>query len=1007
MSTIEELIERLTSFRLFSVVRNSLLQIISPIKSKIWTIEILTRYMNEIISQFLNSHNEQIDYFFEDFLMEKFADDSVAKQKFCFTFLVSLLKFERQHNYIKFYRKLFEEQAEYEIYHCFWELRSLVFDLTSVSHSMYANLDKIYLNQKRWHLILNCFFGYGSEQIFAFEAQLLEKISEVKHHLKEEKVINYVRNNEYCATFFIREAIRQFLDRHILEKHHLEVPDESENISNQRHTLLDQRRYTSVMQRISQVRHSRLTGLPMMDNPDDLLNAKLMEKERMLAEIKHNAQQTNAYKLSTVKLLTYIDEIDPIAAQAKEIFQKVRSAFQSTKSSLRGDAMDKFSNQLEKQTLKFIDQGSALNVKNGVTAKRSLMKLGQETYSTITDRVQDHKPSIKVLIEELRRVIFHEQFALARDERTKNLEHIKQELEKLFGKYGSLRNSDRIILETVYQNLELQNEKGSNIEGLLERVSQKLSKALLKGLSEGKILGSDGDEAVIEKEIEEVVNNEIKRFNSIKADAFSEENQIPLEFKKNRYSIKPLSEKRATFVKEAGISVLEPIKEMAPKKFLLNFGQSKMVMNKEAGPFNPQSKRSSFVSNNLINSINKEWNEKSFVEPVDIDLPEEALSRINDIPRSSRNMSQLLNNPEIQQMVSEHLIESQAKKSSHTTYRKSILNEAPRIEPTFSEPKKPSMSFVKLSQSIPIPEEPSLKNSKNESNEPSKQQKSISKPSMSKLLAPKEMPAFNTFNPERRGSRLTDYSLKSNSMLASAAKELQEEELIRESLIQSSVNPKDTNLSAKRDGHFTKKAEVFDEVPKNLSMSRMSMKLSELMPQKSIQTDQNDPKISLEQEPEAIKRDTLMKLSMPSHVDDPPKKSESILKTSKISRIEPDAMIKQSDLTMSSMSKIAPELDQNPEEARITRKFSTKNNEPEISLSHLGNSQSLLPEVLNKSEIDTTKKNEVKKHKKAKQGPNIPMMKSKQGVHIAKEIGMIDDGKPKTFKNFFSSFWGK
>ncbi|MCL5459951.1 hypothetical protein M3M33_15040, partial [Loigolactobacillus coryniformis] len=85
-----ELISEVKAFALFNEVEGLLLESGSSVKSKIWTLEIFTQYMNQLVSLFLHSRHERIDAFFAGFLADKYAEDRAKKQKFCFTFLLSL-----------------------------------------------------------------------------------------------------------------------------------------------------------------------------------------------------------------------------------------------------------------------------------------------------------------------------------------------------------------------------------------------------------------------------------------------------------------------------------------------------------------------------------------------------------------------------------------------------------------------------------------------------------------------------------------------------------------------------------------------------------------------------------------------------------------------------------------------------------------------------------------------------------------------------------------------------
>lgn len=99
MITISEVIEEMRDFSLFQDVLMDVLQFEHKITSKLWTLEILTSYMNDLIERFLSSKDNRINVFFAKYLHKKF-EKSRSRQKYCFTLMLSLLFFRRRYYYI-------------------------------------------------------------------------------------------------------------------------------------------------------------------------------------------------------------------------------------------------------------------------------------------------------------------------------------------------------------------------------------------------------------------------------------------------------------------------------------------------------------------------------------------------------------------------------------------------------------------------------------------------------------------------------------------------------------------------------------------------------------------------------------------------------------------------------------------------------------------------------------------------------------------------------------------
>lgn len=99
MTNIVSVIEEIKDFALFQDVLPSILNFDQNIVSKLWTLELLTSYMNELVERFLASKFTRISAFFENFLKTRF-DRQKKRQKYCFTFILSLMHFKEFYYYI-------------------------------------------------------------------------------------------------------------------------------------------------------------------------------------------------------------------------------------------------------------------------------------------------------------------------------------------------------------------------------------------------------------------------------------------------------------------------------------------------------------------------------------------------------------------------------------------------------------------------------------------------------------------------------------------------------------------------------------------------------------------------------------------------------------------------------------------------------------------------------------------------------------------------------------------
>lgn len=481
MSNTEELIQQIKNTSLFSQVQDIILNFTIDIKSHMWTREILTYNLNFIIDKFLNSEFDKIDDFFKKYLTDNFGNVDRKKQKYCFNLILSLNHFASKFNYLRFYQKIFSHQIDYAYYNFFWEIKAEMLPHKNTDNIFYLNMDSIFLCQSKWqHLLQKCLF-YDLKQIKEFESNISKKIMKKKRKQQIKYISDFIRNGEYNATFFIEEVLNRFavMYKDAKSKQLTTNPSsldvfEGEDINYEeivRNTNLG----VNNVQKDPEIRITQLQGY----------HAKLMERERFLAEIKNYVTLRNKYKTSTAKLLSYIQEIDPIISETKQKIQKQREAFlTSRRAHAKGDKSEAFSSQTTAPMTNFLENGSTLFSTNGSTIRRKLLFLSTDSYGRTENRSMDYYPIVRALISRLKKVIFTPGFSLAKKEDQFSIENAKEDLNKIFKEYNNLDYSQIAILDTFFNNAERSTIGRNSIEvnNVFENASKKLMSVFDKGL---------------------------------------------------------------------------------------------------------------------------------------------------------------------------------------------------------------------------------------------------------------------------------------------------------------------------------------------------------------------------------------------------------------------------------------------------------------------------------------------------------------------------------------------
>lgn len=91
----------------------------------------------------------------------------------------------------------------------------------------------------------------------------------------------------------------------------------------------------------------------------------------------------------------------------------------------------------------------------------------------MSSREKEKIPSIAKLIKNLNNKIFDEKFTLYREGEGRDMNRLKRDLENIFGKFDSLKNSDFVILNTYFNNQETTDKKNS-LDQVLNWVTDKI-----------------------------------------------------------------------------------------------------------------------------------------------------------------------------------------------------------------------------------------------------------------------------------------------------------------------------------------------------------------------------------------------------------------------------------------------------------------------------------------------------------------------------------------------------
>lgn len=510
MATINDLIHNVQLFVPFKEIAPMLLDFVADVKGKLWTVEILTKNLNDIIQEFSESQTPTISSFFKGYLARLHGENTRKAQKYCFTLLMSLLMYKERMDYLKLYYEVFTTESDLEVYLFFNECRRSCLNIMQITEQKFTNLDGVYMTNKQWQIVINQCLNYSIEQIKDFEQDLQKELIRLKHE-KVEKITKYCRSGEYSLNFFLRECLRRFsgLHQHAIQKRSQELEEYKRQIDEKLRSD-----YGIVINKMSRGRITKAfepVGIEEDDMPIE--DFKEQEKQRLIEEIKDMTCRTNQFKVSTVKLMSYLHEIDPFYDEIKRLINVIREALnQVKKDKLSGKAFEQISSQATPQMMILLERGPQLESKTSVDLKKLLIKTNPAFYKKLQQRETEFRPGVRKLIRELKEIIFSDRFSITMNRDAKNLEKLKDELEKLFNKFERLENSAYLILDTVFKNYDSGNRRDTAVENATSNIANKLDQMFETGINEKMMAHSGVIDENQNEEDEQAEENIIKDF---------------------------------------------------------------------------------------------------------------------------------------------------------------------------------------------------------------------------------------------------------------------------------------------------------------------------------------------------------------------------------------------------------------------------------------------------------------------------------------------------------------
>ena len=480
MSDIDFLVEDVKVFKPFSLIQSQLLDFNSTIKAQLLTSEMLLQKLNDLFSSFTDSQFSSIDVFFAESVYSSFGSELRAKA-FCFNLLLSFRAHRPASGDLELFWLILTQHTNVEIYEFFYRLRSTAIKMKGLADSSFVNLATLYMSEREWVEMLETNLRFDIDQIQQFETQIKQTLWEEKTGRSQYKLpINYTKNGQFCVVFLLREMLRQYIvfNEEDREKNRKDLAEYKEQL-----TETFQFRRSKLP---SKIHYQIIEDSELTNEPGDSEEAKLKEKERLIAELKNFTRMANQFKTSSAKLLTYIAELDPIYETVKDKVNSGRSNLARIKREKLTELLNaEFNERTPPSQLNFIEKGSNLRTRFYQSIMKELLTQNKASLRTMTERIEDSKPGVKRMVKSLKDKIFSEGFNIHRE--IKSADKVKEDLVRIFTKFGKLENEDLMILDTIYKNYNSNDNCELQVENVLGVFAEKLSKIATSGISDESV----------------------------------------------------------------------------------------------------------------------------------------------------------------------------------------------------------------------------------------------------------------------------------------------------------------------------------------------------------------------------------------------------------------------------------------------------------------------------------------------------------------------------------------
>lgn len=427
----------------------------------------------------MESDYTRIDNFFVAYLPAKFSNDARNQRKFCFSLILSLLHFKTLHRYLELYYDVLALETEYVNYEFFWECRHLGLMLKNLTDHKYANLDEYYLSPTEYTIILNRCLDYDLDTVAAFKDDMRRKIADIRL-VKSDNVNKYCRGDDINLTAFIREVCSRFYDSNGEGKVSVQSGFKVERSNGMVSVCTTLRNSTHHERSVVDGEGERYS---LAGRPTSYINKK-HEREALVEELRQLTKESNEYKVSNIKMLAFMQEMDRIFGEAKHHVNKQKSVVNS----IRTNHMDEsgarsFNEKLNQTELKLLDKGSNIVDKHCRVVNRALTSLNDGYYQDLNSRRADYSHLIKKLGKNINERLGEEGYKYIQNTKDKDVRTVQASLKKSYIEKTEVSLADRLLLDTTYRHVIDTHSNDLRVERLVNTTAKQATETINRILS--------------------------------------------------------------------------------------------------------------------------------------------------------------------------------------------------------------------------------------------------------------------------------------------------------------------------------------------------------------------------------------------------------------------------------------------------------------------------------------------------------------------------------------------